>query len=278
MIFLNRIKTCCLAASAATMAAAPASSSDRILTASPTSVWQAALENEACFLKRSYMISDDDLTLEIRQNVPHQHFEISVTSKTLSKNRLDPQTQFGTAVEPTRHKNWTRLSGGDWSGFKVTVPKEYFALPHELSEEVPLTITRAFHTDFQIPLDLRDPMAVMSECIDTLIASWGLDPDVERNLSRRVVAPKSYRFMSSILRKFPKSHTQPTSRTFGMRLIVGAEGSPIGCSLLDELGESEFEEFACEHAQKHARFEPALDQEGNAVPSFVIINGFVSGS
>ena len=277
MIFLSRFQAFWIAATAAAMASVPASSSDRILTAGPTSVWHASLENEACFLKRSYTVNGNDLTLEISQNVPHQYYEISISSKTLRKNRLDPQTQFGTTAEPTRHKNWTRLSGGYWSGFKVTVPKEYFTLSNEVSEEVPLTITRGFDTDFHIPLDLRDPMAVMNECIDTLVASRGLDPEVERNLSRRIIAPKSYRFMSSILRKFPNNDTTSASRTFGMRLIVGAEGSPIGCNVLDELGESEFEAFACGHAQEHARFEPALDQDGEPVPSFVIIRGFVSG-
>nr|WP_298899146.1 hypothetical protein [uncultured Altererythrobacter sp.] len=195
----------------------------------------------------------------------------------MRRTSSDPRTQFGIATEPTRHENSTRLSGGGWNGFRITVPGDYFALSEIESKELPLTVTRAFKTDFQIPLDLREPMAVMSECIDTLVSSWGLDPDVERNLSRRVIEPKSYRFMTSILRNMPIGPPQTTSRTFSIRLIVGAEGTPTGCVLLDEFRGSEFEEFACEQAQKHARFEPALDKDGNAVPTYAIVTGFVSG-
>ena len=51
-------------------------------------------------------------------------------------------------------------------------------------------------------------------------------------------------------------------------LLVGADGKPQRCRIMDSSGSPRLDAAACQAAMARAQFWPALDQSGRAVPTF----------
>ena len=51
--------------------------------------------------------------------------------------------------------------------------------------------------------------------------------------------------------------------TVGVRVTVGADGRVQSCSVSSSSGSGDLDSAACEGMQRYARFDPALDREGN---------------
>jgi protein TonB len=54
--------------------------------------------------------------------------------------------------------------------------------------------------------------------------------------------------------------------TSGFRLEVGTDGRVTGCSITKSSGSSTLDEATCRLVSKRARFTPAKDSSGNAIP------------
>ena len=54
--------------------------------------------------------------------------------------------------------------------------------------------------------------------------------------------------------------------TVGFRLQVGSDGKPTGCSIVSSSGSSSLDSTTCRIMMERARFEPARDARGRAVP------------
>lgn len=55
--------------------------------------------------------------------------------------------------------------------------------------------------------------------------------------------------------------------TTGTRLSVGADGRVTGCEVTSSSGNAALDQAACRNLQRRARFEPALDRDGNPTAS-----------
>ncbi|MCW3836452.1 energy transducer TonB [Sphingomonas canadensis] len=60
---------------------------------------------------------------------------------------------------------------------------------------------------------------------------------------------------------------RPKKRVVAFSLAVDAQGVPAGCTILDSSGVEEMDALVCRLMRQLARFEPARDAQGNAVPS-----------
>ena len=242
----------------------------------PAGKWDTSLKDDVCSLQRAFKIGDGAVIFDLRQSAPGNYFEVSLISSSLKPRSNKPVTQFGEGSDPLRHDFSSKLASESWEGFSVSLPSDHFDHARTQDGAVPLHISKGFEEDFTLPINLKNPLLVMEQCHDELLRRWGLDPEVQRTLSRKIDQPKSYRWMDPLLRAFPRPSSGTPQRTFDMRLVVGADGVPTSCRVHGEYGNSEFEDFACEQATRKARFDPALDQNEQPVASFTIISGFVS--
>jgi protein TonB len=119
------------------------------------------------------------------------------------------------------------------------------------------------------------PLAVLRTCLDDLLKQLGVDPAVERSLSRQLKPIDEMAWLGRTQEDLPTEVLQVGGRGHAhLRLIVGPEGKPIRCAALGSSGASMFGNYACKMAMKYARFQPALD--ANSKPVTAIFAATVS--
>lgn len=248
-----------------------AQAEDEMLVTRASSNWAANLEDGVCSLQRSYAAGDENIVIDLRRRAPLYNFEINVVSDTLSRHANTPLTQYRPDEEPLRHGFSFRLDLDEWEGFSGNLPANYFASDEEQS----LKVFDAFERDVSMPLtNISGALAIMDQCLDEVVRSWGLDPDVQRSLSR--VAQQSGDESDLVIEAIRR--TQDVRQRLGQDsirfvLIVGPDGAINSCWAEGEVGESGDAGDACATFRRAMDVEPALDAQGNPVESFLLIEG-----
>lgn len=118
------------------------------------------------------------------------------------------------------------------------------------------------------PLD--KPLAALRKCTDSLVKTWGLDPEQQARLSKH---PEPLSKPGTWLR----SDDYPSEMLFSgkqaqvnFRLSVDDQGKPTACEVQSSYNDKKFDEVTCTMLMRRARFSPALDAKGGAVPSYYI--------
>jgi hypothetical protein len=125
---------------------------------------------------------------------------------------------------------------------------------------------------------MQPPMDVMRNCLDDLLASWGLDVAVQKSLEHPPI-PAADPSHWIDWADYPKAMLAGrVSDHVDFRLNVDATGKPTGCSTLTMDARQEFMTATCDSLMKRARFNPALDASGKPVAS-IWVNSvqFVAG-
>lgn len=112
------------------------------------------------------------------------------------------------------------------------------------------------------------PMAAMRKCTDELLTHWGIDLEAHRGLTR-AVAPKSDPGEWIRTGDYP-SHLmfQGEQGLVQFRLSVGADGAPTQCHIQTSTRPKGFDKAVCDALMRRARFEPALDADGQPIASY----------
>ena len=114
-------------------------------------------------------------------------------------------------------------------------------------------------------------MAALRTCIDDLLAGLGIDRAQESSISRDVRPTNQLEWARRMQQGLPRQVTREAKNgSARLRLVVGPEGKPTECKALGNSNGSTFGSYACESALKHARFEPAIDANGQAVVSLFV--------
>lgn len=109
----------------------------------------------------------------------------------------------------------------------------------------------------------------MNKCADDLIASWGLDPAVFRT---QAMAPK-WTNVAPLTRKIQQRYPSAAlargeQANFQLRVMVGADGRPTKCKFVELTQAANFTDKVCPLVMEEARFTPAVNKEGQPIPSF----------
>lgn len=117
---------------------------------------------------------------------------------------------------------------------------------------------------------MHQPMEAMRTCLDELITHWGFDAAVQRTLSRPVKPIDQMGWSRRVLNSYPVDMLRAgRSGAAHIRLIVGADGKPTSCTAYKGSADPAFGEHACKTAMRYARFQPALDDGGAPVTSYL---------
>ncbi|MFB0613365.1 energy transducer TonB [Aurantiacibacter poecillastricola] len=132
-----------------------------------------------------------------------------------------------------------------------------------------ITVQNTFGEDFTLRTgSMKPPMDAMRECMTAMVARWGLDPDIQRTLSRPAVPTDRYRVTRSVQQVYARSMRMTgESANLRIRLDIDEQGTVTGCHSQMPIGHDAFRKNACFNLMR-GQFEPALDADGNPVASY----------
>jgi hypothetical protein len=116
---------------------------------------------------------------------------------------------------------------------------------------------------------LGEPIRMFDKCSKDSLRDWGVDPDLEDKIVRRVWAADPWRWFSAndypvgMIREGKESEVK-------VRLLVDASGRVTKCTSLTHFDAPEFNQVVCDRFKKLARFEPAELANGTRVPSYYV--------
>lgn len=250
-------------------ATSPAFARDEALVAEPSSQWHAALEDGLCHLARRFSADGANFQLILRRRAPGYGFEVNVVSDTLDRRNRTPFTQYDISKEPLRHGYSFRLKDGEWEGFGANLPANYFDSPVQQS----LIVTDAFEKDFKLNLvGISSALAVMDQCLDEVVRNWGFDPVQLRSLSRMAnTTEKADEIIQDAIMRTSRVREQLGQDSIHFILMIDAAGAATSCKAEGAANEADDVQDACRDIIRSAKFEPALDANGSAVASFLIV-------
>ncbi len=111
------------------------------------------------------------------------------------------------------------------------------------------------------------PMApaldALKKCTDDLVASWDLDPQVQRKLSRDAESKGI-----SLTTPLVKASGHPAGVPSPIRVLIGENGRVTDCKILSDFLSQKESERVCSQIKRQARFSPALDEAGEPVATY----------
>ena len=114
---------------------------------------------------------------------------------------------------------------------------------------------------------LSKAIASFDECGRNSLKDWGVDPDLEDKIARRVWATNPTGWLSAddyphdLLMRGKESEVD-------VRLLIDGAGKVTKCTSLSHFDDKEFNRITCARITERARFEPAELADGTKVPSY----------
>jgi hypothetical protein len=280
---LSKIVRLALTAFATVPAAAHAAGQPLLMT--PSSDWTVDHAADSCALRRTFSGGEDTASLELRQFMPGDSFDITIGSDTLWRTRGAPHIRHRPDEDWLDPPRPSFLGNGDWHGVRFndslrpapSMPsgEAWPAWPDEDRDAREAAVTElAVAGSFERQLTLQTggmhaPMEAMRACLRELITHWGLDSSVQETLSRRVQPIEQRTWAQQIFDEYPVDMLrQGKSGRVQIRLMVGIDGKPTNCVAIKGPAEPSFETAACASTMRYSRFEPALDAQGQPVASY----------
>ncbi len=259
------------------------------LVLEPSSSWNIDYSPETCKLGRKFGEGEESITAIFTKNAPGTQMQGLLVGEGL---RIKSRSDFDVSWWPQlTDKSISRVlfgrTGKSWStlfdfGFVDVKPDEdgpfqvdRAALRRE--ELAAIAKVRELHITDGVPQpiflrtgNMEAPMKAMETCLDALVESWGLDPEVQRSLSRMPTArnnPGSW----ITYRDYPSDALERGSEALiSFRLILDEKGEITRCEPLGEFVEKDFKSNLCNLVKARAKMTPALGPDGSPVASFYV--------
>lgn len=268
------------------------------LTLTPSSPWNLDMAEGSCALRRFYSDEGNTVLFEIRQFSHGDNFSFLAYSDELREDLDGLSYQIHPDAEAVAAANAFTVTVGD-EGEGVSFRGAFYYTdaamnaptdddseptgPEPLTYEematreeavTAISLRGAFERDLRFEIGtLAAPMQMMRSCIDDLLTSWGIDPQAQRGLTRLVTPIDQRSWTRRVIMDYPREALRRAEQaSVNLRLIVNAEGGVDACNLQYGVGDPVFEESACRALTRYARFEPALDADGNPIASFWLTN------
>ena len=110
---------------------------------------------------------------------------------------------------------------------------------------------------------------MFDQCSRNSLRDWGVDPDVEDRIVRRVWAPNPSAWFSP--NDYPRDMiARGQESVVKVRVLVDATGHVTKCTTVSHFREPEFNKITCDRFTARAHFEPAELADGTKVPSYFV--------
>jgi hypothetical protein len=273
---------------------------DGLRVLAPRSSWTLDFADERCSLIREFADGDDAIRLQIDSYGPDLGYQVMISGDLVAGSDAAPLTEFRVGYSPDAAERETMgmIVGkfGDENAVSFGpgfLPDGSRAEAARLEFERNTThMTVAFRGRKPFRLDtgsMAAPLAGMRQCVDDLVASWGIDPAVQRGMTRPpqlVELPEGYTRVKVDLEDDRPGYTerryqaiataQARQRTgavpqagyvMPVRVMIDAAGQPTACVAQVATASERYRQSVCETFA--GPYQPALDAEGRPVASFV---------
>jgi hypothetical protein len=116
---------------------------------------------------------------------------------------------------------------------------------------------------------LGEPFKMFDQCSRDSLRDWGVDPDVDDKIVRRVWTLDAGRWFSP--NDYPRDMLLSLKESIvKVRALVDATGRITKCTSLSHFTETKFGQIACDKFMAKAHFEPAELADGTKVPSYYV--------
>lgn len=267
------------------------------ITLEPHSNWTLDYGDDSCALRRDFGGAESPVFLEMRQYSPDSSMQMLVASAhhTRRRNSSDYRRQRTRQIRFLPDEE-----GRSADGFYINFPDDIGGITFTAtlrtaeylpSAEVPrpewpdaardereaqvyaIEIANVFRDDLILQTGrLHAPMEAMRTCLDELLTHWGVDVEAHRTLTRKAVPLNMVEWAREVQEVYPRSMLNGREQaSLRIRLDVSPEGRATGCHMQTRLGEEEFEHTACRILMANARYEPALDAQGQPIASYHVL-------
>lgn len=256
----------------------------------PSSPWNVHYADDYCRLIRVFGSGREAVTLIIDQYEPGDEFRISLMGRRMKSpvGSDKARIRFGEALPQQDVLFYSGSIGTNPAWIFVTDIRirplsdtEKAVLSARGSAPVaPVTDDeKASVSSIDIGRPLRHPMrlrtgpmkasfAAMDACTDELLTHWGIDAARHKTRLRSAIPTRS---PSTWLKDGDYPLAMLLKRQPGLvefRLDVGEDGVPTACHIQQSTHPEGFDRTVCDRLMKRARFEPALDRDGQPIASY----------
>jgi TonB family protein len=253
----------------------------------PTSPWNLRYDDEACRLVRTFGTGEAAVAVLFSKYAPGPEMEVLVTGKSLTPRNSIPTYRFlpgGDRIEARTALYGTSEAGlTTWQfSSRILAPERVNDWRHPVPAHETQTAEhlRAAEIDsFELSAGpklavvlkigkLDKPFAALDTCLVDLVSTWGYDPGRQRaiaSLPRPKTNPGGWLGFDAYP---PDLVLTGKSGKVRIRLDVGTEGRPTKCFVQGATSDPAFEDVSCKALMRRARFEPARDASGQAVPYY----------
>lgn len=254
------------------------------LELTPAGNWSVDYGDDACTLNRQFVWSEGSVSLQIEQRRPGHWFGLVLASNQLAGGRgpiivaVEPGTVMRAWENPERGQSGSTsaVRFGDVL-LPYGVENAFRADPATLASyrEAEASITSVlFDNALERPVSLQlgsmtNALDALRTCVDDLLLSWGMDPAG----AALMVVPAERIGQADWARRVNRAYPRDMMREGRSAIVrvviaIAADGTVAHCHAHNPQPYPQFEETTCRVLQEHARYRPARDAEGNAVPSF----------
>lgn len=259
----------------------------------PTSAWHVDYADERCRLARQFGEGEDLVYAFFDRYSPTEYFRLSLIGQPMKTaiTNADARLQFGPSeneqkllflngfldekpallfvnamrVAPPTAEEYaaaTKSRKDDWIAYAEISETRKKAITY-LSVGKPLSRSVILETG-----SMLSPLNALDKCIDNLVATWGIDVEKHRSLTR-VATPKQAPSKWIVSSDYPKNMLLARqSAIIEFRLNVGPDGTPTACRIQSTTRPKEFDDAVCKSVMRRARFLPALDADGVPIASY----------
>jgi len=267
----------------------------------PSGPWVVDWSDNHCALRRDFGTEEERMLLELRQYTQGNSFHLLVGSETFRTVDDEPSLAFLPGdVVPLRQARFLEAPGGieGFTGSAILRPSPRHGSSEEVVEttimvreddparayspnptewtaeersERERTITAIhFETGFNRQVELatgplNGAMDALRTCVNDLLIARGIDPAAPTSeLSRPATPIGQARWARRLAQHYPGvALMRGQQATLQILLQIDTEGRVSGCDVRTDIDPEIFRRTACQRLERYARFEPALDHEGN---------------
>jgi TonB family protein len=264
------------------------------LRLAPASPWNVHYADDSCRFGRAFGEGDQQITFSAERYDDGNDLRISFYGKSLKKNEdgelrlrfhpydhvikaifypatgsnaipalvLASPVRLYDAAEEEKRRTDGFQSGDDVDRLLAVTPEQEAAITSwELSgRSLPHVVLETG--------SMGDVMATLRACTDQLLGEWGLDVARHKSLrvrARPVTSPASWITDAD----YPIHLAERGMRGIvNFRLMIDAQGGVAGCHIQQSTRPAEFDETVCKGLVRRAKFTPALDADGQPIPSY----------
>jgi len=261
--------------------AARAEADDKIVALQPISPWNIDFAENRCRLSRVFGSAEDMHLLFFEQAAPQASFGITfagsqlsrfqpgrglligmrgdVAMEELGRYNIGDVEQVGPAIIIANHEvgRLVEVEGQVQGGIDLAAAEKIDRIVLQHRERA-----LSFETG-----DMMPPFQALNTCTGDLLRAWGLDQEQHASYTPPVWSNQR-RIVDRIVRAYPQRALRDgEGGIFRMRVIVEADGTVSDCLIEKSTITESLESPACKEMEK-ARFEPALDAQGQPMRSY----------